>query len=250
MVALVVYGLGFPLLVFILIMANKTDIKTDQILHAHRIGYSIELSTKSVWNTRVKYKHLYYYFKPGKIYWILWIIYRKLAISIIAVAFYSNPGFQLAFTILILFSSYVLQVRNRPYMSPVERNAERNLFNSKVHDGEEKHMRFKKLIEEKIILSKKMAQQQTRSSKMKDRNRALSRLYLRKRELDKKTNAQVYLFDYNSVELVMLGSAICVCATGIMFTSGNFVGRPDLQVRKTCTGCLELSQNLPTLLII
>ena len=93
--ALIVYGAGFPLLVFILIMMNKRDIKTDQILHAHKIGNSRELSTKSVWSTRVKYKHLYYYFKPGKVYWILWIIYRKLAISIVAVLFYSNPGFQL-----------------------------------------------------------------------------------------------------------------------------------------------------------
>ena len=77
---------------------------------------------------------------------------------------------------------------------------------------------------------------------MTDRIRALSRFYLRQRELDKKTNVQVYLFDYNSVELVMLGSAICVCATGIMFTSGNFVGRPDLQVRKVFIAYLELSQ--------
>ena len=157
--ALIVYGVGFPLLVFVLIMVNKSDIKTDQFLHAHKIGNSRELSTKSVWSTRVKYKQLYYYFKPGKVYWILWIIYRKLAISIVAVLFYSNPGFQLAFTILILFSSYVLQVRNRPYMSPMERNAERNLFNRKVDEGSANHVRIKKLIEEKLSLSKRMAQQ-------------------------------------------------------------------------------------------
>ena len=46
---------------------------------------------------------------------------------------------------------------------------------------------------------------------------------------------RMYLFDYNSVELVMLGSAICVCSTGIMFTSGNFVDRPDLQLRDLIT---------------
>ena len=191
------------------------------------------VSTKSVWNTRVKYKHLYYYFKPGKVYWLLWIIYRKLSISIIAVLFYSNPGFQLAFTILVLFSSYVLQVRNRPFMSPMERNAERNNFNDKVKQGEEKHKRIKSLIEEKLILAKKM-QQQRGSGFLKDRNRALSKMHLRKREMndERQRGLQMYLFDYNSVELVMLGSAICVCATGIMFTSGNFVGRPDLQVQR------------------
>ena len=59
-------------------------------------------------------------------------------------------------------------------------------------------------------------------------------MHLRKREMndERQRGLQMYLFDYNSVELVMLGSAICVCATGIMFTSGNFEGRPDLQVQR------------------
>ena len=86
---------------------------------------------------------------------------------------------------------------------------------------------------EKLILAKKM-QQQRGSGFLKDRNRALSKMHLRKREMkdERQRGLQMYLFDYNSVELVMLGSAICVCATGIMFTSGNFVGRPDLQVQR------------------
>ena len=89
------------------------------------------------------------------------------------------------------------------------------------------------MIEEKLILAKKM-QQQRGSGFLKDRNRALSKMHLRKREMkdERQRGLQMYLFDYNSVELVMLGSAICVCATGIMFTSGNFVGRPDLQVQR------------------
>ena len=201
-----------------------------KFLHAHKIGNSRELSTKSVWSTRVKYKQLYYYFKPGKVYWILWIIYRKLAISIVAVLFYSNPGFQLAFTILILFSSYVLQVRNRPYMSPMERNAERNLFHRKVDEGSANHVRIKKLIEEKLSLSKRMAQQAGQNAHGGGAKK-LSQLHLR----SKRSNAvgmRMYLFDYNSVELIMLGSAICVCSTGIMFTSGNFVDRPDLQLQR------------------
>ena len=34
--------------------------------------------------------------------------------------------------------------------------------------------------------------------------------------------AQKYFFDYNTVELVLLGCAIVVCASGIMFTTGQF----------------------------
>ena len=34
--------------------------------------------------------------------------------------------------------------------------------------------------------------------------------------------AEKYFFDYNTVELVLLGCAIVVCASGIMFTTGQF----------------------------
>ena len=64
----------------------------------------------------------YYHFKPGKIYWIVYIILRKFAIAFIGLMFRANPGFQLALCLLVLFTCYILQVKNRPYMSNSERD--------------------------------------------------------------------------------------------------------------------------------
>ena len=64
----------------------------------------------------------YYHFKPGKIYWITYIILRKFAIAFIGLMFRANPGFQLALCLLVLFTCYILQVKNRPYMSNSERD--------------------------------------------------------------------------------------------------------------------------------
>ena len=44
----------------------------------------------------------------------------------------------------------------------------------------------------------------------------------------KKNKTNVYFFDYNTVERVLLASSIVVCLAGIMFESGRFNERPDL----------------------
>ena len=236
---LILYGAGFPVTTYCIIMFNKRQIKTDQILRANNLGYELELSTKAVWLVRTSFKHLYYFFKPGKVYWILWIIYRKVAISFIAVLFYSNPGFQLAFTILVLFSAYVLQVRHRPFMSAVEMSFIRRNLDDKESDF---HAAMRKLVKEKNTLKKKREKQRktrtsVRTTRVKSSTANRSESSVRRRGLSnlvdarhrKMKSSKTYMFDYNSVELFMIGSAICVCATGIMFTSGNFENREDLE---------------------
>ena len=237
-VCLLGYGAGFPLLVSFILFSNKKILKTDQILRSYELGDSLESSNKNIWAARVKYKQLYYFFKPGKVYWILWILYRKVSIAFIAVLFYSNPGFQLAFTILVLFSSYVLQVRSRPYMSPLEKAAIRKDHEKKVELNVEKRKDIDNLIKRKLELAHKREKQKGKKEKRSSvthaidpnaRSRAFSKLTNSWSKKYNTGNLRQYLFDYNSVELFMLGSAIFVCATGIMFTSGNFQNRPDLQ---------------------
>ena len=60
-------------------------------------------------------------FKPHKFYWVLLILTRKAAIAFTSLMFKKNPSFQLAMALFIMFTSYALQVMNRPYMSMVER---------------------------------------------------------------------------------------------------------------------------------
>jgi hypothetical protein len=259
---LLLYGAGFPFLTYVILKRNKKDVKTDQVLRAYGLGNELELSTKSVWAARTSYKHLYYFFKPGKTYWVLWILYRKVAISIIAVLFYSNPGFQLAFTILVLFSAYVLQVRHRPFMSTAEMTIVRKNFAEKETDF---HIAVRGLVQTKKALAEKKNKQrgkkrQSMRNNVTARNSIIGKIKSKKKggpisfagrsrglsqlAADKRMeilNAQTYMFDYNSVELFMIGSAICVCATGIMFTSGNFQNRPDLEWQSSIISVLVIA---------
>jgi hypothetical protein len=225
-----IYTLGFPILVLFIVIKNKKSIKLDQLLRAYDMGETQEDASDQTWEVRVKYKQLYYHYKPGKVYWLLWIIYRKVAIAIVAVMFYSNPGFQLALTILILVSAYVLQVRNKPYMSEVERLMEVAFHEHEVEEKNEKHV----LMESAIMAVKRRKEAQSKQNK----GRRGSAIQLNFANTDgnvlgnkqKKTNqskAQQYFFDYNTVELILLGSAIVVCAAGIMFTTGKFSAARD-----------------------
>ncbi len=51
-------------------------------------------------------------------FWSLIIVIRKFCIVITYLMFRTNPHFQLAASLLIMFLAYALQVKNQPYMSP------------------------------------------------------------------------------------------------------------------------------------
>ena len=119
-ILLVIYGIGFPVFVIVTILRHKGLIKEDQLLRASSLGGE-PATNPYAWEIRHKYGKLYYPFKPGKIYWMEYIIGRKVGIAFAGLFFRSNPGFQLSFVLLILFASYVLQVKHRPYMSSSER---------------------------------------------------------------------------------------------------------------------------------
>lgn len=232
-ISIIVYTIGFPLLVGRIILNNKQKIKVDQLLRAHDLGNDITESIPEVWSTRVKYYQLYYYFRPAKVYWLLWILYRKSAIAIIATVFYSNPAFQLALTILVLFSSYVLQVRSRPYMSETQKVKEVALFNNRLADEDEKYVEFEQIMQRLKERKKKQDKYAETRTKTKHNAAPLKPLATFGRgnsyqDMEEEEIKRFY-FDYNTVELLLLGCAIVVCAAGIMFTSGHFLNRPDLE---------------------
>ena len=77
------------------------------------------------------------HFKPGKVYWMLLILLRKFLIVVISLLFRANVAFMLSCMLLVLFGSYVLQVRNRPYMSTVECDAVRHAHRLKAQEAED-----------------------------------------------------------------------------------------------------------------
>jgi hypothetical protein len=235
------YTLGFPVLVMILIFKNKKSIKLDQLLRAYGLGETAADSMDAAWEVRIKYHQLYYHYKPGKMYWLLWIIYRKVAIAVVALLFYSNPGFQLAVTILILFSAYVLQVRNKPYMSESERLLEVAYHELKVEEQVQKHVIMESAITN--VKRRRAAQKkQGRRGSVNALNFAAVNTTIQLNKKKKKgSNAQQYFFDYNTVELVLLGCAIVVCSGGIMFTTGQFDGRNDVTWQKDLIGTIVVA---------
>merc|ERR1711871_205533 len=88
---------------------------------------------------RQRFHKLYYHFKPGKIYWIVYILARKFCIAFAALMFRGNPGFQLSFILLVLFCCFVLQVKHRPFMSSMERDKVLESHQEKVDQGDPFH---------------------------------------------------------------------------------------------------------------
>jgi len=134
------YCVGFPLFTAFVIFTNKRKLKEDQLLRAMGIGNDKATNPRSL-GLRKKFHKLYYHFKPGKVYWILVIIARKFFVAMAALMFQNNPSFQLSFIILVLFASFVLQVKNHPFMSSVEKETEIEKHKQKVEE-EKKAMRL------------------------------------------------------------------------------------------------------------
>jgi len=56
------YTIGFPVLVMVLLMKNKTAIKLDQLLRAYDLGDTEGDSSDATWSVRIKYHQLYYHY--------------------------------------------------------------------------------------------------------------------------------------------------------------------------------------------
>ena len=146
-----IYSIGFPVYVFWITWYYRVQIKLDQLLRVHDLGDTRETSVsnfrftprmfrsqiRSTYEIRKKYHKLYYHFKPGKVYWMLVILIRKLLICIFALLFRANVAFLLSCVLMVLFTSYVLQVRNKPYMSMVEREEVKLAHRLKARHAEE-----------------------------------------------------------------------------------------------------------------
>ena len=87
--AMLVYMVGYPLFIFLVLRGNKLSIKEDQILRAHNLG-NTESENPFTYQTRLKYHRIYYHFKPGKTYWMIYIILRKFWIALVGVLFRTN----------------------------------------------------------------------------------------------------------------------------------------------------------------
>jgi len=213
LVALVVYTVGYPSLVANILYRNRNLIREDQVLLAKGVG-STRLTNPRSYDIRKRYAKVYYHFVPQYHYWIMAILLRKFMIAFTALMFRKNPSFQLAMALLVLFVAYTLQVRYLPYMSMADREQVlASLQLSAARDPQGWHAMILNRVKHVETRTVKDARRR-RWSGLSGQRKASAR--------ERVVRAQDFLYNYNTVEAVLLFCAVLVCLSGIMFESGRF----------------------------
>ena len=205
-VSMFVYTLGFPLTTAVLLFLYRKEAFADQLLRAQDLGKRRQ--TNDNWEVRKMFGKLYYMFKPHKFYWVVIIIMRKAMIAFTSLMFKKNPAFQLAMALLIMFMAYAAQVLHRPYMSMVERpevirlaaeRGELSKVNPAVKRADELRARRNKSISMRNLSERRRSNVKSRAKK-----------------------SAVYFFNYNTVEMTLLGCGVLINLCGVMFSSSRF----------------------------
>jgi hypothetical protein len=250
-----IYSIGFPAYVFWITWFYRVQIKLDQLLRAFDLGDTRDTSVsgfrftprkfrstlRSTYEIRKKYHKLYYHFKPGKVYWMLIILIRKLSIAVFALLFRANIAFLLSCVLMVLFTSYVLQVRNKPYMSMVEREEVKLAHRLKAQQAEDilnsngyinqLEVKMNATYQLHYELSKSIKQLHENIERTKHRAKSIRTVKtLNDAMLKANQNALVkknermkdYYFDYNTVEQVLIMCSILLSLVAIMFESNQF----------------------------
>ena len=219
LLAIAIYTLGFPLFLFWLLRFGnrKTLLKEDQILRASGLGDSLATNPRA-FHMRVRYHKMYYYYKPGKSYWMLVILARKVGIAFCALIFRTNPGFMLASVVLILFIAFSLQTRHSPYMSASQRLIVLAEHSIKAESGDRIHLQIQNSIEHinKLQRQKKAGSASRTHQRLDDIGGSL------KKKDKTELKSKKFFFDYNTVELALLFCAVLICLAGVMFESDRF----------------------------
>merc|ERR1712195_268364 len=251
-VFLIVYAIGFPLYVIWVTWYYRIQIKLDQLLRAYDLGEDRENSpdsgdvlftprkccfglctrskSKDFYDVRKRHHQLYYHFKPGKVYWLSVIIFRKFAMSLIALFFRANIIFMLATMLFVLFINYVLTAKHRPYMSTVERERVKESHKNKVEEAQDfidADVILEQIPKDSLLHHQLDPAIRRLLSKRKEKGRRKSHFNLRSLSMAKMIHIQnrpvvQYYFDYNTVEIILIGSSIFLCLVAIMFESGKF----------------------------
>jgi hypothetical protein len=206
-IALVVYVAGYPVALFALLYKNRESVMEDQLLRAKGVGND-KLTNPHAYFLRKRWSRTYYQFKPDLYFWTLVIIVRKFCIAATYILYNKNAAFQLAASMLIMFLAYAAQVVYYPYMSPADmedvlKDHERKSFTSPVH----------------ARLRATIAGIETRG-----RRRVRKNLMNAEGKVDTKALLGVlrgWLFNYNTVEEILLFSAVIVALMGIMYSTNT-----------------------------
>jgi hypothetical protein len=145
-------------------------------------------------------------------YWEFVILARKLAIVSVSVGLRNSSSYQLAMMLLVLFAAFSVHVKNNPYFSHADRpnvlrEHQEKIATDPLHASLEADIR---------LLAKQNSRRNVRKARQFFDVNSVSK--------DPVDYALLVALDYNTVETVLLGSAILVCLSGLMFSSSRFTG--------------------------
>jgi len=166
-----------------------------------------EIQYAEVYAFRKMWHRLYHYYKPEYFFWILLVLLRKFMIAVTALMFRGNTLFMLSMTLLIVITMFSLQIIFKPYMSTKEYSAVMEGKNAQIV----KEQSITKRIEAQIAMDN--VSNRSKKTKLGEAGGA-----------EKEDDEVEQLHDYNTVEAVLLFSAVIVNLSGIMFESGQLTG--------------------------
>jgi hypothetical protein len=230
------YSIGFPVLLCWLFFKqeNRNKILVDQLLRAQNTGHTRDLNPKA-YEFRLAYGPLYYRFRPEKWYWMVIIVARKFAIVMAALLFRRNTTIQMCMILLVMFLAYASQVRNSPYMSEAERGEVLDHFENEVKAINEYIRKMNK--GRHAQLATKNRRKRVSIFKRASNYEAGTTTTVRARLTAKATAS--YFFNYNTVESVLLASAVLVCNFGIIFES-NYVKNSNITQQALANATLSV----------
>jgi hypothetical protein len=201
--ALLVYVLGYPVGLAIFYFYRSEQIMLDQLLRAKGVGDDL-LTNPYALQVRRTCSRAYYAFKPDYFWWALVVILRKLLITCTFVMFAQFPAFQLAASLLIVFLSYAAQVKFSPYMalSQFDEVIRDHMLLSLVPGSV--HARLEQIVKDVESRGKKVGRKNVMSAGG--------------RTAQVNTLLQ-WLFNNNTVESILLFSAIMVNLMAVMYAA-------------------------------
>jgi hypothetical protein len=221
------YTIGYPALVSYILLKpeNREKCMNDQYLRCMGTGSRKE-TNKSYFNHRLRFATLYFKFKPKYYWWILLIVFRKLCIVSFTLLFHVNATMQLSMILLIMFLSYTAQIKYSPYLSRADYEDILGEMTEEDYQGlvgpygtcpQPKGIGYDAMLEEKTLKGEYAMTRVSTTAMLQDK---LKKGGISSEDLKAFGGlALKALFDYNTVEAVLLFCAILVCLFGIMFAS-------------------------------
>jgi len=202
-ISFIVYTIGFPAYVAFILYTNSDKCIYAQVMKAAGKSEGTDFEKQTLSRFKTLYNRLFYQFKPERYYWVFCILVRKFCLSVSAVIFRENVVFLLALYMLILFISYTAQVMYQPYMSTSEYEEVSNQYAEVIS----------------MYTRDTKTSRATRGTKIN-----INRLGQTGPMFTLEAPKIEFFNNYNTVESVLLFSAIVVSISAIMFESNELTG--------------------------